>query len=584
MSVVCCCRLDIVSCVGPRTQQQLNAAMGGGMAGGIGSLGTRGALESRGGVAMGARPMTGVVSAGRGVRDKFFYLGAIRELLDVVVKEGTALREKNIELAMFIDTRQVLEQRRETITEEVRKLRHKLGSVNAMREHLASGRHVDVDEIAARASKVSDAHQSVRRVLSTKMQDQLQLRGENEQLEALITRIQTKLSEHVQELPEAKRTEYEASEAERSLLVQRLKASQGLLRENRSQIAQLEATCALDATKADVLALWRRRRDIAASVDRAHAQRKGILGGHDSISALRRQLQDDKAETKRLVSMERDLDAQRASLEQKADRDARKEDDPRIAQWQKLKGKGDSVDRILSTFPEHISTKKEELGGDQTRVVALLEYISRTLGAAQSGGGDESVAMSQSKFDELKGEAEYKRRKVADTESTQQKLEKELADKGKALRDLDQLDQRFHDERNEMEARMDKMKAVMKDYAQLDEHRAASIEKQAYLKSEIQRLIALRTSIGGEAEQVRRATAAVKARVESMDEHQKLAHLQKQLGTTGTKNFQLATYVQERLSSSSYDTIRDDCMSIVETLQSHLAQTGVGAPVMSRHR
>jgi len=442
-------------------------------------MGTRGGMTRQGTAAKGpgvgtlsevtvsGRPMTmqgmagmktGGVGPKRQIYDKTYYTAELRtrqkELFDEVARLSKEINDIQQENKLYNS----LEKRYEALVKTVRNLEGDLADHNlATDKQRTDTRPEEVHHMFQIMRQQNDQQRSeVDQIFLEKRSHEDEISRMDQEIAAISRAAEDRLSE----LHPNQRHEYEVLREDNMRLGRELFEAREELDNVSNHLGAEEQRLRHDPFRARFQQLSELRLELSGRLQVLEEEvQQGNLSVPEQRELLLSKVKNDNADIvaaeKRTFELKTENENLRALIKQVANDAQEKRDDQDQQKYEVLFTKDQEMTQFIDAFPNLKRDEESKLAEKQSSITTLLENISKAAGL--SGG-----MSPDAHFSDLQDDLDFKSRQLQNAETTQQRLEADLAKREGELEKIESLDTKISKELMQVE---DKMRQYEKDIA-----------------------------------------------------------------------------------------------------------------------
>jgi len=220
---------------------------------------------------------------------------------------------------------------------------------------------------------------------------------------------------------------------------------------------------------------------------------------------------------------------------------------------------------FIAKFDETKAAELETQKKSQDMIVALLEHTSRNMSR-------ENAMPDKRTVKEMRDDLTFKERQMDASQSTQARLEGELAKRNGELEKINQLDQKITAELSSLNKKMKTMKEEMEEFQNVGNLRVMADETQESLEKSRDGYIKRRDSLRRTVSELSSAYERLKSDnsrseiANSLDElEQKMRHYEQNI-------FQMKEYVTQKEMSTDFRELKKKCGDLIDELNNKIIE------------
>lgn len=398
---------------------------------------------------------TGNVGPKRQIYDKTYYMVELRKKCTDLTDEVSRLNKEINDIAQDNQLYASLEKRYDSLVKTVRSLEGDLADHNlATDKQRTDARPEEVHHMyMVMKSQNEQQRNDVDQIFLEKRSHEEEIQRMEQEIQSIARAAEDRLNElhpdqrrEYEELrEESGRISADLSEAREDLdqVTSRLNAVEGRLRSDvlRARYQQLSSIRKDLHEKLRVMEREVQQGSMSIPEQREHLLSK-VKNDNTEIVATEKENSDMKLEMEKLKSQIREVTA---------DAQERKDESSDQQKYEILFTKDQEMTQFIDGFPESKADEERKLKEKQDHILRLLENISRTMGLPQD-------ISPESHLRDMEDELEFKSRQLQNSETTQNRLEGELAKRESELEKIDSLDVKISMELQQVEEKADQYK------------------------------------------------------------------------------------------------------------------------------
>mmetsp|Transcript_44047 Transcript_44047/g.121917 ORF Transcript_44047/g.121917 Transcript_44047/m.121917 type:complete len:618 (-) Transcript_44047:72-1925(-) len=519
---------------------------------------------------------TGSVGPKRQIYDKTYYIGELRKRCQELQQEITAMNKEISDVQNDNQLCMNLEKRYDTLVKTVRSLEGDLADHNlATDKQRTDTRPEEVHHMYMIMKSQNEQQRSdVDQIFMEKRSHEEQILQVDQEIAAIARAAEDRLNE----LHPEQRREYEMLREENNRICAELS-------ESREDLDQLigQLNIAEGRLRSDLL---RTRHEQLANVHKELAQRlQGLeadmrqcsMSIPDQRELLLSKVKTDNAEIVATEKRNSDLKLEKEKLrtqikEVVADAQERKDEGGDQQKYEILCAKDTEMTQFIDGFDASKAEEEARLKDKEESVVRLLENISRAINLRPD-------MSPESHLRDMEDELDFKSKQLQNSETTQNRLEAELAKREGELDKIESLDAKISQELQQVETKMQQYEHEIETVYDLVGDMRANGEQQAKELAEKKGVLEGRVAV------LKQQVGFLRIRYESkqqqlseIDCDEKLSAQEKKIRQFGQTLHALQSFVQQKSSESNFQAEKENCMTmstqINQLLQGFRMSTG----------
>lgn len=534
-----------------------------------------------------ARPMTmasggpgggrlGTAAAGRQVRDKSYHLNEIRKKNRAVQLEIERLDAEAHERRLGTSQFDAIERKYDSLRADVAALQGRLADQNVVLDVCMNAVDGDaqIEQLRAQRAALAARNAEERRALDDAFERRVTLESGLKEAEAQLERLQLDMRRRVDELPSAKRREYESLEAENERLAAKEKSVEADIERATAELQTTERALGGDQVKQRALALRDKLRDLTETRSRLREEKEATsLPPETQRERLKEKIRTHKEETARaeaeIVELQRAIHAGESKLagarNDLTERDGGASVDAmdRADKLEKLLKQERELTEYIENFEPSRARALNDADAKRVAIVAAMERTARHLSLKGN-------LPNQTRFKELEQELAYKQTQVANAEHTNERLAGERAQRQQELDKIDELEDKIAAELEGLRGKMKSMEDESRRFGDLTRLASEADETKARLEREL-------TSFRGRKDALRsivnkRSLAHERRRRETQgtDAYKSLERMEVKIRTAEAGIHTSREYINAKEAETDYGALTRNLDEVWETLNAEL--------------
>jgi intraflagellar transport protein 74 len=516
---------------------------------------------------------TGSVGPKRQIYDKSYYMVELRKRCQELGDEITQLNKEINETQQDNTNYNILEKRYDSLVKTVRALEGDLADHN-----LAT----DKQRTDTRPEEVHHMYTLMKSQNDQQRSDVDQIFLEKRSHEEEITRMDSEISniaraadERLSELHPDQRREYEMLKEENARLSQEVNDSREESDQVNGRLNVLEGRLHVDVLRTQYVQLSSVRKELGDRLDNLEVevqqcsmsvpeQREHLLmkvkSDNGEIVAVEKRNSELKLENERLRAQIREVTSDAQEKKEEGSNDQQK--------YEILFSKDQEMTQFIDGFNDSKAEEEAKLKEKQESIKSLLENISKACALP-------SDVTPESHFTDMQEELDFKNRQLQNSESTQNRLEAELAKREGELEKIESLDVKISLELQQVEAKMKQYEHdIAVKYDLVGELKERGEDTLRRLESQKQSLQSRQTALKRQVTQLRIGVDGKKRQLLDDETGANLEAQEKKIGQYGQTLHTLRSYIDQKCSEtdSRYEMANclDTCVQINRMLQEQM--------------
>lgn len=440
---------------------------------------------------------TGSMGPKRQVYDKTYYMLELRKKSNGLQEEITKMNKEINDVQQDTETYQTLEKRYETLVKTVRLLEGDLADHNLTTDKLRTDTQPEEVHHMYLIMKQNNDQQrnDVDQIFLEKKSHEEEIQRMNSESMA-ITRA---AEERLNELHPDQRHEYEDLREENNHLGRELGEGREELEQVSSRLNALEGHLRSDVLRARSQTLLGVHKEANERLQELETEvRQCSMSVPEQREILLSKVKTDNAEIVATEKRNSELKLEKERLRSQikdviSDAQERRDEGGDQQKYEILFAKDQEMSAFIASFDEHKAEEEQKMKEKQVNITRLLENISTALSLAH--------VSPEGHLRDMEDELEFKSKQLQNSETTQNRLEGELAKRQGELEKIESLDVKISQELQQVEAKMAQYEQdIEQKYDRLGEMQGEGGLKQRQLEERKQflegRLSTLRQQVG----------------------------------------------------------------------------------------
>lgn len=395
---------------------------------------------------------TGSLGPKRQVYDKTYYMHELRKRMGQLQEEVTSMYKQINDVQQDGELYQSLEKRYESLVKTVRTLEGDLADHNLATDKLRTD--TAPEEVHHMYLLMKQQNDQQRNDVDQIFLEKRSHEEEVQRMEGERMAITRAAEERLNELHPDQRHEYEELREENNNLIKDLAESRDELEQVSSRLSVLEGHLGGDVLRARARTLNEVHREASQRLEGLEQEvRQCSMSVPEQRELLLAKVKTDNAEIvaaeKRNSELKMEKERLRAQMKEVAsDAQERKDEGGDQQKYEILFAKDQEMSQFINGFDEHKAEEESKMNEKQVTIVRLLENISTSLNTASTGLSPEGHLR------DMEDELDFKSKQLQNSETTQNRLEAELAKRQGELEKIESLDMKITQELQQVEAKM----------------------------------------------------------------------------------------------------------------------------------
>jgi len=393
---------------------------------------------------------TGSVGPKRQVYDKTYYMLELRKKITGLQEEITKMNKEINDVQQDTETYQSLEKRYETLVKTVRSLEGDLADHNLATDKLRTDTQPEEVNHMYLIMKQQNEQQrnDVDQIFLEKKSHEEEIQRMNSESMA-ITRA---AEERLNELHPDQRHEYEDLREENNHLGRELGESREELEQVSSRLNALEGHLRSDVLRARAQTLQGVHKEANERLNELETEvRQCSMSVPEQREILLSKVKTDNAEIVATEKRNSELKMEKERLRSQikdviSDAQERQSEGGDQQKYEILFAKDQEMSAFIASYDDHKAEEGQKMSEKQVNITRLLENISTALSLAH--------VSPEGHLRDMEDELEFKSKQLQNSETTQNRLEGELAKRQGELEKIESLDVKITQELQQVEAKM----------------------------------------------------------------------------------------------------------------------------------
>jgi len=501
---------------------------------------------------------------GRRIQDSSYYLGVLRAKCREIKKEVSAINSE-IRQAEKDSTKYTrMQTKYEELMTEVRELEGNLADYNLAMDKARTG--TDPMEIERFKEALRERNRKTQRevdkIFLTRQREEARAKG----LQSKIMDIHRSTDARVAQLAPQKLEKYKTLMSEDFALAKDVEQKSLTIAHLKSNISRIEDEIRKKSWRNEYLTADRKvaasKKEIemlqqefeALSMDPATAREhllQKVKWTSNAIKEAEAKIEDlETANAKSKRTLE-DLTSDIEDREGKS-RDANK--------FEVLFKRDKEMSQFIDNFPEISRQQLEDQEKTRQMIAALLEHISEDLNR-------QSNIPSKTSVEDMRSDLSFKKRQVDASQSTQKRLEKELAKRSEELKKIDSVGAKIQKELSTLKTRMRNMKGSMDELSDIGKLKAEAQQTAEKLRDAVKVYEARRDGVRQQLPLVTRDYEAIKSALEC----ETMGNLNAQevrIRVNEQNIFKMTDFIKTRGHETQYESLKAQCTKALQNVNS----------------
>jgi len=394
---------------------------------------------------------TGSVGPKRQVYDKTYYMLELRKRIGTLNEEVTNINKEINNVAQDKELYENLEKRYETLVKTVRNLEGDLADHNLSTDKLRTD--TQPEEVHHMYLIMKQQNEQQRNDVD---QIFLEKRGHEEEVQRMAMEsatIQRAAEERLNELHPDQRHEYEDLRDEKGKICAELDESREELENVSARLATLEGHLRCDVLRArsqTLISIHKEASERLAGLEEEVMQCSMSVPEQREILLAKVKTDNTEIVASEKKNSELKLDMARIKAQIKevmSDAQERRDEGGDQQKYEILFAKDQEMSQFIAGFDEHKTEEEKKMKEKQDTIVRLLGNISTALAV-------QSTMTPEGQMRDMEDELDFKAKQLQNSETTQNRLEGELAKRQGELEKIESLDVKISQELQQVEVKM----------------------------------------------------------------------------------------------------------------------------------
>jgi len=245
--------------------------------------------------------------------------------------------------------------------------------------------------------------------------------------------------------------------------------------------------------------------------------------------------------------------------------------------YEKLHQRDEEMTQFIAEFELTRSSTISDQQTTQDTIVALLEHISSSLAAEQD-------MPTQQRLKEMKEEATFKEKQLESSQQTMQRLQNERKQRLAEMEKIKNLDEKIQIELGSLTSKIESMQGEMVEFEDIDGLSRRASQTVEYLNRLLKQYHSRRESVKQQVAQLTSKYEGMKKELQASETWKKLQALEMKLRTYAQTIFALQEYVETKGRETDFESIKENCNSIVDKLNKEAKERSIAGPSIGTMR
>lgn len=394
---------------------------------------------------------TGSIGPKRQVYDKTYYMLELRKRIAALQEEVTKINKEINDVAQDGELYQSLEKRYESLVKTVRSLEGDLADHNLATDKLRTD--TQPEEVHHMYLIMKQQNEQQRNDVDQIFLEKRQHEEEIQRMNGEVTAITRAAEERLNELHPDQRHEYEDLSEENDHLGRALGDGREELEQVSGRLNALEGHLRSDVLRARAQTLQTVHKEASERLATLEQEvRQCSMSVPEQREILLSKVKTDNAEIvqaeKRNSELKLEKERLRAQIKEViSDAQERRDEGGDQQKYEILFAKDQEMSNFIAQFDDHKAEEEGKMTEKQASITRLLQNISTALGL-------QNHMTPEGHLRDMEDELEFKSRQLQNSETTQNRLEAELAKRQGELEKIESLDVKITQELQQVEAKM----------------------------------------------------------------------------------------------------------------------------------
>mmetsp|Transcript_44480 Transcript_44480/g.127374 ORF Transcript_44480/g.127374 Transcript_44480/m.127374 type:complete len:398 (-) Transcript_44480:58-1251(-) len=257
---------------------------------------------------------------------------------------------------------------------------------------------------------------------------------------------------------------------------------------------------------------------------------------------------------KRTFELKQENENLRTLIKQVANDAREKKDDQDQQKYEVLFTKDQEMTQFIDSFPSLKEQEERKIEDKSKNITALLESISKAVGLPADTSPD-------AHFSDLQDDLDFKNRQLQNAETTQQRLEADLAKREGELEKIESLDVKISQELRQVEEKMSKYEREMADkYDKIDVMRRQGESQCAKLEARKKQLEARNSALKQQVSFLKIGHEAKRSHLADDKTAASLEEQEQRINWHGANLYNLRTTITQKESEADFSADRAACL------------------------
>lgn len=500
---------------------------------------------------------TGSMGPKRQVYDKTYYMLELRKRITALTEEVNKINKEINDVQQDSELYQSLEKRYESLVKTVRSLEGDLADHNLATDKLRTD--TQPEEVHHMYLIMKQENEKQRNDVDQIFLEKRSHEEEIQRMQGEANAIQRAAEERLNELHPDQRHEYEDLREENVALGKDLVDSREELEQVSSRLNQVEGHLRSDVLRARAQTLNGVHKEASERLAALEQEvRQCSMSVPEQREVLLSKVKTDNAEIVAAEKRNSDLKFEKERLraqikEVMSDAQERRDEGGDQQKYEILFAKDQEMSQFIASFDSHKAEEGQKMTEKQETIVRLLQNISSALSL--------QGVTPQDNLRDMEDELEFKNKQLGNAETTQNRLEAELAKRQGELEKIESLDVKITQELQQVEAKMQQYEQdIEQKYDRVGEMQGEGQQRLKQLEERKQflegRLSTLRQQVGF----LRLRHESRRQQLQDDETASAIEAQEQKIRQFGQTLFTLQSFIKQKSSESDFNFEMNSCL------------------------
>lgn len=508
---------------------------------------------------------------GRGVFDKSYYVGIIRQKSSELRNEIDRFNKEMEEIARNNNTYLTLERRYDALIKEVRTLEGELADYNlALDKKRADTKPEDV---MAMFDHIKTSNQHQREELDQLFLERKEMEDEIARIEGEIASINARAEERLSELDHDQRQEYIHLHEENKSLEDEINQKRTVLESVNQRLLQADAKLRTDVLKQKAHhlreqkdSLIRKKEDLAVQTNELNLSEPEAR--ERLLARIKADNQNIKETKERIKDVEKAIANYKKQIED-MENDLKSSNTGEMQKYEILYQKDKEMTEFIQSFEQTKQSELEMIKNLEESITSLLEQISRLQERS------ESLSTQSDQIGDFHNEYDFKMEQMTNAAVTQERLKAELDARRADLEKVRTLDQRIPQQLSMINEKIAKMTEELRTkYNNSDAMKQAAQQELVRLQKKREGLLARRDGLSAQLRNLNIKLDVKKQQLGDEKIHKELQELDQKLSFNEQTLYGLRQYIASKGAETNYKPISNECSALLSQVNNLIFSKG----------